>query len=172
MLRSSSATVHTHPNSARQVVLRREVAQIAHHLNRHAVQAGGQIPQPGPQILPVPEPERATDQLRAVEDTFRILGANAAMRGFATDLDIDPHDREPDAPLRAPGPDHLRNVEVLLTYDLPAIRAHQLDMAALKATRSRIVVAGGEASGHVWTHTCAAALAAWCPIRVNGRPHV
>ncbi|WP_405901416.1 alpha/beta hydrolase [Streptomyces sp. NBC_00727] len=126
---------------------------------RHPGQVATVIAHEPPVIRLLPEPRRAIDQLLTVEDTFRSEGADAAMRRFAADLDIDPHDREPDAPVRVPGPEHLRNAEVLLTYDLPAIRAHVLDTAALKGTPARIVAAAGETSGHVWTHTCAATLA-------------
>ncbi|MEU5822036.1 alpha/beta fold hydrolase [Streptomyces sp. NPDC047803] len=126
---------------------------------RHPEQVVAVIAHEPPAARLLPEPEQAIGQLLAVEDTFRAKGADAAMRGFAAGLGIDPQDREPDAPVRAPGPDHLRNAEVLLTHDLPAIRAHVLDTAALKGTPARVVAAAGETSGHVWTHTCAATLA-------------
>ncbi|MGQ4355770.1 alpha/beta fold hydrolase [Streptomyces drozdowiczii] len=126
---------------------------------RHPEQVVAVIAHEPPAARLLPEPEQAIGQLLAVEDTFRAKGADAAMRGFAAGFGIDPQDREPDAPVRAPGPDHLRNAEVLLTHDLPAIRAHVLDTAALKGTPARVVAAAGETSGHVWTHTCAATLA-------------
>ncbi|MGW4277774.1 alpha/beta fold hydrolase [Streptomyces seoulensis] len=110
-------------------------------------------------LLPEPERAKALGQLLGAEDAFRTEGPASALRGFAADIDIDPDDREPDVPVRAPGPDHLRNAEVLLTHDMPAIRAHVLDVAALKDSPARVVTAAGEKSGHVWPHTCAAMLA-------------
>ncbi|WP_237530938.1 alpha/beta hydrolase [Streptomyces sp. SID3212] len=114
---------------------------------------------PVTRLLPEPARARALGQLLTVEEIFRARGAAPAMRRFAADIDIDPADCEPDVPARAPGPGHLRSAEVHLTHDLPAIRAHVLDMTALKGSPARVVPAAGENSGHVWPHTCAAMLA-------------
>ncbi|GAA4982502.1 alpha/beta hydrolase [Yinghuangia aomiensis] len=110
-----------------------------------------------PQVLP--EPDVALGQLETVEEIFRAEGAVAAMRRFAADLDIDASDAEPDLPTRTPRPEHRRDAEVLLTYDLPAIRTHLLDVAALKGATPKIVPAAGENSSHVWPHASAAMLA-------------
>ncbi|GGT84969.1 alpha/beta hydrolase [Streptomyces violascens] len=114
---------------------------------------------PVTQLLSEPGRALALGQLLTVEETFRAEGAAPAMRRFAADIDIDPNDCEPDVPPRAPGPDHLRNAEVLLTHDMPAIRSHVLDVAALKDSPARVVPAAGENSGHIWPHACAAMLA-------------
>ena len=110
-------------------------------------------------LLPQPGRAQALGQLLAVEETFRTQGAAPAMRRFAADLRIDPHDCEPDVAARAPGPDHQRDAQVLLAHDLPAIRAHVLDTAALKGSPARVVPAAGENSDRLWPHTCAALLA-------------
>ncbi|MFI0923407.1 alpha/beta fold hydrolase [Streptomyces sp. NPDC021012] len=114
---------------------------------------------PVTQLLPDPGRTLALGQLLTVEETFGAEGPAPAMRRFAAYLDIDPNDCEPDVPARAPGPDHLRNSEVLLTHDMPSIREHVLDTAALKGSPARVLPAAGENSGHIWPHTCAAMLA-------------
>ncbi|MYW08972.1 alpha/beta fold hydrolase [Streptomyces sp. SID2563] len=126
---------------------------------RHPERVAAVIAHEPPAVRLLPEPAQGIGQLLAVEETFRAQGAEAAMRGFAAGLGIDPADSEPDLPPRTPGPDRLRNMEVLLTYDLPAIRAHVLDPAALAGSSVRVVAAAGEKSRHLWTHTCAALLA-------------
>ncbi|GAA3082772.1 alpha/beta hydrolase [Streptomyces olivoverticillatus] len=125
---------------------------------------------PVTQLLPEPGRSLALGQLLTVEETFRAQGAALAMRRFAVDIDIDPNDCEPDVPARAPGPDHLRNAEVLLTHDIPAIRAHVLDVAALKGSPAQVIPAASENSGHVWPHTCAAMLAAELGTRLETFP--
>ncbi|MFF0429091.1 alpha/beta fold hydrolase [Streptomyces sp. NPDC004520] len=114
---------------------------------------------PVTQLLPDPGRTLALGQLLTVEETFGAEGPAPAMRRFAAYLDIDPNDCEPDVPARAPGPDHLRNAEVLLTHDMPSIREHVLDTASLKGSPARVLPAAGENSGHIWPHTCAAMLA-------------
>ncbi|MCX4445083.1 alpha/beta fold hydrolase [Streptomyces sp. NPDC087866] len=126
---------------------------------RHPGQVATVVAHEPPVTRLLPEPDRALGQLIRVEEAFRSEGADTAMRRFAAGLDIDPNDREPDAPVRAPGPDRLRNAEHLLMYDLPAIRSHVLDVAALQGSPVRVVAAAGEKSGHVWAHACAARLA-------------
>ncbi|OKJ04974.1 hypothetical protein AMK18_07315 [Streptomyces sp. CB01249] len=126
---------------------------------RHPEQVAAVIAHEPPAVRLLPEPAQGIGRLLAVEETFRAQGAEAAMRRFAADLDIDPADSEPDLPPRTPGPDRLRSMEVLLTYDLPAIRAHVLDPAALAGSPVRVVAAAGEKSRHLWTYTCAALLA-------------
>ncbi|MET9482142.1 alpha/beta fold hydrolase [Streptomyces sp. NPDC006638] len=139
---------------------------------RHPEQVAAVVAHEPPVTPLLPEPTRALalGQLLAVEETFRAEGAASAMRRFTADLDIDPGDREPDLPVRAPGPAHSRDAEVLLTHDLPAIRAHVLDMTALKGSPARVVPAAGATSGHVWPHTCAALLAGALGTRLETFP--
>ncbi|MFF7339820.1 alpha/beta fold hydrolase [Streptomyces sp. NPDC008163] len=137
---------------------------------RHPEQVAAVVAHEPPAACLLPDPRQGTGQLLAVEETFRAHGADAAMRAFAADLDIDPADSEPDLPPRTPGPYRVRNAEVLLTYDLPAIRAHVLDPAALAASPARIVAAAGEKSGHLWTHTCAGLLAGALGTRLETFP--
>ncbi|MEU2023692.1 alpha/beta fold hydrolase [Streptomyces sp. NPDC016469] len=126
---------------------------------RHPDQVAAVVAHEPPAARLLPEPGQGIGRLLAVEETFRTRGADAAMRRFAADLGIDPADSEPDLPPRTPHPGRLRNAEVLLTHDLPAIRAHVTDLAALAASPARIVAAAGETSGHTWTYACAELLA-------------
>lgn len=137
---------------------------------RHPERVAAVVAHEPPAASLLPEPGQGIGRLLAVEGTFRTHGADAAMRAFAADLDIDPGDSEPDLPPRVPGPDRLRDMEVLLTYDLPAIRAHVLDPAALAGSPARIVAAAGEKTGRLWTHTCAERLAGALGTRLETFP--
>jgi pimeloyl-ACP methyl ester carboxylesterase len=94
-----------------------------------------------------------------IETTFRTQGVMPAMRKFFAATGIDPTDREPDAPLPAFDPQRLRNLEFFLQHDAPAARRFQLDLSALKAAASRVVVAAGERTGGHWLYDCSTALA-------------
>ncbi|MGW2477443.1 alpha/beta fold hydrolase [Streptomyces sp. NPDC001665] len=139
-------------------------------ISRHPEQVAAAVAHEPPAVGLLPEPGQGIGRLLAVEETFRTHGADVAMRAFAADLDIDPADSEPDLPPRTPGPDRVRNAEVLLRYDLPAIRAHVLDPVALAGSPARIVAAAGEKSGHLWTHTCAELLAGALGTRLETFP--
>jgi pimeloyl-ACP methyl ester carboxylesterase len=114
---------------------------------------------PVTQVLPEPERGAALADLRGAEEVFRTEGVIPALRRFAEFVGIDPSDREPEAGVRAQGPRQLANAAFLLAYDVPAIRGHTLDLAALKGSPARVVPAAGENSGHVWPHRCARLLA-------------
>ncbi|MFB9834748.1 alpha/beta fold hydrolase [Actinoallomurus acaciae] len=128
---------------------------------RHPEQSGVVVAHEPPvtQLLPEPERTRAVQDLLTAEETFKAEGAAPALRRFAKFAGIDPTDREPDVEVRRTGPEQLPNVEFLLTYDVPAIRAHTLDLAELKGSPARIVPGVGENSTHVWPHKCARLLA-------------
>ncbi|MEU4252248.1 alpha/beta hydrolase [Amycolatopsis sp. NPDC026612] len=114
---------------------------------------------PATQLLPEPERTRARQDQQEAEDIHRAEGAFPALRKFAAFAGIDFADREPDAAVTPPGPERLANLEFFLTHDAPAVRRHQLDMAALKAAATRIVPAVGQTSAHIWAHHCARLLA-------------
>lgn len=139
---------------------------------RHPEQVETVIAHEPPVTHLLPEAGRALAlrQLLTVEETFRAEGPAPAMRRFAADFGIDPSDCEPDVPARAPNPDRLRNAEVLLTHDMPSIRANALDMAALTSSPARVVPAASENSAHLWPHTCAAMLAGELGTRLETFP--
>lgn len=128
---------------------------------RHPGQVGVVVAHepPATQLLPEPQRAPAIQDLLAVEETFKAQGAAPALRAFAEFAGIDPSDREPDVEVHASGTQQLLNLGFLLTYDMPAVRAHVLDLAALKDSPARIVPAVGETSGHIWPHRCARLLA-------------
>jgi pimeloyl-ACP methyl ester carboxylesterase len=128
---------------------------------RHAGKVGVVVAHEPPvtQVLPGPERERALRDLRGAEEAYRAEGVIPALRRFAEFAGIDPADREPGVGVRAQGPRQLANAAFLLAYDVPAIRGHTLDLAALKGSAARVVPAAGENSRHVWPHRCARLLA-------------
>jgi pimeloyl-ACP methyl ester carboxylesterase len=114
---------------------------------------------PVTQLLPEPERTRARQDQQEAEDIHQAEGPFPALRKFAAFAGIDPADREPDATVTPLGPERLPNLEFFLTHDAPAVRRHQLNMAALKGTPTRIVPAVGQASAHLWVHHCTRLLA-------------
>lgn len=128
---------------------------------RHPEQVGVVVAHEPAAVGLLPEPERAAAHadLRGAEEIFAAQGAGPAIRHFARFAGIDPEDREPDVALRATGPQQVRNQEFLLRHDVPAIRAHRLDVAGLRKSPARIVPAAGENSGHVWPNRCGRRLA-------------
>jgi pimeloyl-ACP methyl ester carboxylesterase len=114
---------------------------------------------PVTQLLPRSQQRTAAAQLAQVQDTFLSTGVAAARQRFAELLAIDPTDREPDVEVAAPGPQQLANAEFFLTYDLPLLRRHTVDLAALQASPARIVAGVGQASGGIWPHWCGRLLA-------------
>ncbi|MGW4804495.1 alpha/beta fold hydrolase [Kitasatospora sp. NPDC004272] len=111
-------------------------------------------------LLPGPERAVALRDLSGAREAFEAAGVDAALRRFAEFAGIDPTDREPDAPVRARGPEQVRNAEFLLRYDLASLREHRLDLAALKGSGVRVVAGVGENSGRFWPHRCGELLAA------------
>jgi len=112
------------------------------------------------QLLPAPERAVAIRDLLGVQEAYETEGVSSALRRFAEFADIDPADREPDVEMRSPGPEQLPNQEFFMTYDLPTIPSHVLDLAELNGSSARIVPAAGENSSHIWPHKCATLLAA------------
>jgi hypothetical protein len=73
---------------------------------------------------------------------------------------VDYNDREPDAVLAPPTSQTEANLSFFLKFDSPAVRRYHLDLAALKATPTRIVPAGGRSAPGSPAYRAAAALAA------------
>ena len=69
-------------------------------------------------------------------------------------------DREPDAVLTAPTPQIAANISFFFTYDSPAVRRYRADVAALRASPTRIVLAVGSSAPKSAPCQAAAALAA------------
>ena len=131
---------------------------------RHPEQVGTLIAHepPAPQVLPVAEraAAAAVRAQEAVEEVYQREGVAAAMQMFLTTLArVTFDDREPEVVLPRPTPQRTANLTFFLTHDAPAVRRYTLDMAALRMTRTRLVLAGGRTSREGWPFHAAAALA-------------
>jgi pimeloyl-ACP methyl ester carboxylesterase len=102
---------------------------------------------PAWQLLPDAEREATLRSQEDVENTFQREGIAAAMAKFAEFAGVDLQDREPGLPAPPPAmpmtPQRIANLTYLFTYDLPAIRKHRLDLAALRGATTRVVPAAG-----------------------------
>ncbi len=115
---------------------------------------------PAPQVLPDAERAAAARTQEMVEEVYQREGMAAAMRTFLSALGaVNVDDREPEVVLPGPTPQRAANLTFFLTHDAPAVCRYTLDIAALRATRTRIVLAGGCASRDIWTYHAAATLA-------------
>lgn len=121
---------------------------------------------PATQLLPEAERTHAAHEQQEIEEIFRKEGAYPALGRFAKLIGLDPTDREPDAEITPPGPGRVANLEFFLTNDAPAVAAHRLDLAALKAASTRVLPAVGETSGDIWPYKCGLLLA-----EALGTPH-
>jgi pimeloyl-ACP methyl ester carboxylesterase len=90
-----------------------------------------------------------------LEAAYNTAGGLAALGKFMVALGVNPFDREPDAPLAAPGPRHAANVEWFLQHDAPAVRQYRLDLDALSELRERLCIAVG-ANSRATLHAAAA----------------
>jgi pimeloyl-ACP methyl ester carboxylesterase len=116
---------------------------------------------PAWQLLPDAEREATLRSQEDVENTFQREGAAAAMAKFAVFAGVDLQDHESGLPAAPPTtPQRAANLTYLFTYDLPAIRNHRLDLAALRGTSTRVVPAAGRSFLEKSPRRCAEALAA------------
>jgi pimeloyl-ACP methyl ester carboxylesterase len=116
---------------------------------------------PAWQLLPDAEREATLRSQEDVENTFQREGIAPAMAKFAVFAGVDLADHEPGLPAPAPTtPQRAANLSYLFTYDLPAIRNHRLDVAALRGASARIVPAAGRSSLEKSPRRSAEALAA------------
>ena len=114
---------------------------------------------PAWELLPDAERDHAIRASDDVVKTFRTEGATAALQKMAAVSGIDYEDREPDVPLSRPTPQIAANMNFFFAHDAPSVNDYRLDIATLKVTPTRIVVAGGQSSRESAPHRCAAALA-------------
>jgi pimeloyl-ACP methyl ester carboxylesterase len=114
---------------------------------------------PAWELLPDAERDRAIRASNDVVKTFHTEGASAAHQKMAAIAGIDYEDREAEVALPRPGPQIAANMEFFFAHDAPSVNDYRLDIAALKVTPTRIVVAGGQSSRDSAPHQCAAALA-------------
>ncbi|MGW1740282.1 alpha/beta fold hydrolase [Nocardia sp. NPDC001965] len=114
-------------------------------------------------LLPAPARARADRDLAGLDATYRAEGALPALRKLAELVHADFSDTEADIVPSAPrGPEDLADLNFFLSRDLPEIRSSSLNaehIAALGASRIRIVPAAGRRSRQIWNYDCARALA-------------
>lgn len=117
-------------------------------------------------LLPDAERDRAARVQENMEDAFRRDGPDAAFRLFGGLATIDYDDREPDIRPAAPTPMHAANHAFFFTHDSPAVRHYEIDIAALAAAPTRVVVACGTSTPDSMPCRAASVLAA----RLGGKP--
>jgi pimeloyl-ACP methyl ester carboxylesterase len=115
---------------------------------------------PAWELLPDAERDRAIRSLEDIVETFRREGTNAAFQKFATFAAVDHADREPDVLLPQPTPQIEANIHFFFANDALGVNDYRLDIAALRATPTRIVTAGGRSSRESLPHQCIEGLAA------------
>jgi pimeloyl-ACP methyl ester carboxylesterase len=102
-----------------------------------------------------------------ISDTYRTQGAFAAMGTFGRAVEEGgPKYSEQQQQQQQPSPEQaammqrmMGNFDFFLAHEIRAIGAYVPDIAALKATRDRIVIAGGKSSGEQGAFRAARALA-------------
>ncbi|HZZ90319.1 MAG TPA: alpha/beta hydrolase [Caulobacteraceae bacterium] len=114
---------------------------------------------PTSDLLGAEEEARLREALAEMQVSFRREGLQAALRIRARLVGADPEDREADVEPPELTPERERNLAVLMTNDLPAVRQYRLDLTALRIAARKIIPAGGRSTGATLLHECAVALA-------------
>lgn len=111
-----------------------------------------------PLVEVLPDAARWRAFFQEVHDTYRRDGAGPAMRLFMTGIDLDalqkPADADPELIRRVSG-----NIGFILDHEVRQAPGCRLDLAALDAQRSRIVMAGGRESRRHFAYRPSLALA-------------
>jgi pimeloyl-ACP methyl ester carboxylesterase len=115
-------------------------------------------------ILPKAEQDLTMRAQEDVEATFRKEGAGAALKKLAVLAGVAYEDREPD--ITVPTTPHTpANLSFFFSHDSPAIRRYRLDVEALKARATRIVLGYGQSTPANAPHRAAVALGARLGVR-------
>jgi pimeloyl-ACP methyl ester carboxylesterase len=93
------------------------------------------------------------------QEIYRREGGAAAMRKFAASIGVNFDAREPGVELPQENTRSAKNREFFFRHDRGAVGRYRLDIAALRAAPTRIVLAGGEAGRDYFPYLCAARLA-------------
>lgn len=129
--------------------------------SRHAWQVRTLVAHEPPVLQLMSGSERAVVEsaLEEIDEAQRRGGVLAAIRKTGELLQMDFSDREADAPLPQAIRHRAANLEFFRKYDAPAAHSYQPDIAALKTTTARIVIAVGRTSRGIWPHRAAEVLA-------------
>jgi pimeloyl-ACP methyl ester carboxylesterase len=113
-------------------------------------------------LLPPHERARAEHDLADLVEIHRREGVLPALKRLGELVAADFTDTEPGvAPPTPPGPGRIADLGHFFAHDIAQMRAAALDatdIAALKASTTRVIPAVGRASRSIWNHDCAVAL--------------
>jgi len=102
------------------------------------------------QLLPPAAWFEVAEERRRVSETYRLLGAGAALKELTTMLRVDTTDREPGARRPKVTRYSAANLDFFFAFDVPASRRYVLDLKALAGADAHIVLAAGENSRGTW----------------------
>jgi pimeloyl-ACP methyl ester carboxylesterase len=134
---------------------------------RHGEKVNTVVAHEPPVVELLPDRERWRALLSDIYDTYRKQGPFPAMEKFGRAVEEGgPKYSEQQQPQAAPSPEQtammnrmMGNFDVFLAHELLPITRYVPDIAALKASPSRIVIAGGKSSGEQSAYRAARALA-------------
>jgi pimeloyl-ACP methyl ester carboxylesterase len=92
-------------------------------------------------------------------EIYRREGGLAALRKFVANVGVNYENLEPGVKLPERSEQGISNADALFKYTFQAVRRYRLDVAALLAAPTRIVLAGGSAGREYVGYRCAAAVA-------------
>ncbi|MBO0791648.1 MAG: alpha/beta fold hydrolase [Ktedonobacteraceae bacterium] len=98
-------------------------------------------------------------QPKNIQEIYRRDGAVAALQKLMVQVGVSYDDREPGVELPQPNEQSAANSQAFFAYTLQAVQRYTLDIAALSATPTRIVLAGGSTGQEYIGYRCAAAVA-------------
>jgi pimeloyl-ACP methyl ester carboxylesterase len=112
-----------------------------------------------PIVRLLPPADRPTAPAELLEQS-RVAGPGAAMDAFRAMLGVDLDDREPDVELQPQDPSRAKvNAAFFFTHEAAALEQFTPDVAALKASPVRLIVAGGTTGHESFPYRCAVVLA-------------
>lgn len=123
---------------------------------RHPEQVRTLIAHEPPAHYLLPEVEQSQDNPLEI---YRREGGLAALSQFAARSGVNYEDREPGVELPQVSREGAANADALFKYTFLAVRRYRLDLAALLATPTRVVLAGGSAGREYVGYHCAVAVA-------------
>lgn len=134
---------------------------------RHAEKVQVLVAHEPPVIEVLPDRDSWRALLADISDTYRTQGAFPAMEKFGRAVEEGgPKYSEQQQQAAAPSPEQVEmmnrmmgNFDFFLAHELSVIGGYVPDIAALKAVRDRIVIAGGRSSGEQRAYRAARALA-------------
>ncbi len=131
-------------------------------VTRHAELVSTLVAHEPPVMELLPDKERWRSTFKEIVDTYRNEGVFPAMEKFGKAVEEGGPKYEPGEPTREMAEMFARigaNLELFLAHEITSIGGYVPDVDALKASPTRIVVAGGKTSGEQGAYRAAVALA-------------